>query len=52
MVKLEEYLQKLHLTTMLDGLKDPDKNDIDHYRWLELQLEKEVSYRAVKSVNN
>lgn len=52
MVKLEEYLQKLHLTTMLDGLKDPDKNHIDHYRWLELQLEKEVSYRAVKSVNN
>jgi hypothetical protein len=32
MVKLEEYLQKLHLTTILDGLKDPDKNDIDHYQ--------------------
>jgi DNA replication protein DnaC len=52
MVELEEYLKKLHLTTILDGLKDLDKDDTDHYKWLELQLEKEVSYRAVKSVNN
>jgi len=52
MVQLEEYLKKLHLSTILDGLKDLGSNDTEHYKWLEVQLEKEVGCRAVKSVNN
>lgn len=52
MIELQEYLKKLHLSTVLDGLKGIGKGDTQHYKWLEVQLEKEVSYRAVKSINN
>ncbi|ASG67132.1 hypothetical protein fh0823_26200 [Francisella halioticida] len=52
MIELQEYLKKLHLSTVLDGLKEIDKDDTQYYKWLEEQLEKEVSYRAVKSINN
>jgi len=52
MQHLEEYLTKLHLSTILNSLKDHKKHDVEHYKWLELLLSEEVSYRSIKSINN
>jgi DNA replication protein DnaC len=52
MQHLEEYLTKLHLSTILDCFKDHEKHDIGHYKWLEQLLSHEVSYRVIKSINN
>lgn len=52
MNKLKEYLSSLRLTTILESLELDDSKNTKHFEWLEVLIEKEVSHRKVKSINN